>query len=193
MKGDSKMDKAKKYIDLLQQIWGLPKDVYTKMTNNSDLIEKEFDNYLWDDIKWAVQKYYTHKSDKTFPKICHIVAILEATGKRVAYEEPVEDIQKPTTNIRAIQDVFMVVCQKLYMDGIFYNEWFDKCEHLPYGNKIYIKDEKIMNKQWIWDDAVSTFIRNYPQEYNKFKQLSLVEKYVFAYKYGCFNVKDNYA
>lgn len=193
MKGGSKMNKAENYIKLINQMWDLPKKTYDKMKDNKELVEKELDNYLWDDIKWAIQKYYTHKSDKTFPKLCHIIAILEATGKRLETFDPLPDIVEPHTGIREIQYIYMQVCEKLYADGIFYNEYFDKIKHIPYGNKIYIEDGKIKNKQWLWDDAVDTMYRNFPQEYNKFKHLSRVEKYVFAYKYGCFNVKDNYA
>ena len=185
------MEKAETYINIINQMWELPKGTYDKMKKNQDLIEKELENYLSDDIKWAIQKYYTHKSDKTFPKLCHIIAILEATGKRVNSFDPLPDIQKPSTNILAIQDAYIQVCKQLHLQGVFYSEYFDKCENIPYGNKMYVENGRLKNKQWLWDDAVDTLIRNFPQEYNKFKKLSIIEKYAFAYKYGCFNVKDN--
>ena len=188
------LSKADKYIELVADMYNLSNDVKEKIGNNTDLIDKELENYTWEDIKWAVQKFYTHKNDKTYPKLCHVLAILDATGKKMTpiYEEPMPDIVEPNTNVREIQDIVKLVCELLYTEGIFWNEYFAKVKNLPFGNKTYIdnKTGRIMNKQWIWDDAVDRLIRNYPQEYNKFRYLSLIEKYVLAYKWGCYNAKD---
>lgn len=184
------MKKADNYIGLIADMYSLTDKVQDKLYANADLIEKEFENYNWEDIKWAIQKYYAYKNDKTYPKLCHILAILDSAGKKLIKEEPLPDIKKPATKINELKDVFEKVCLLLYSQGVFWNEYFAKVKDLPFGNKSYIDEKtgKIMNKQWIWDDSVATLQRNYPQEYNKFKYLTLIEKYALAYKWGCYNV-----
>ena len=185
------MTKAEKYINLISEMYSLSDKIVDKISNNADLIDKELEHYIWDDVKFAIEKYYTYKNDKTYPKLCHILAILNTSGKRIEPQDPIPDIQPPYTNIREIQDIFMKVCEILHVDGIFCDDYFGKVKNLRQGNKTFItKDGKIWNKKWIWDDAVDRLKRNFPQEWNKFRHLTTTEKYALAYKLGCYNAKD---
>lgn len=190
--GAKKMEKASKYIKLITEMYVLSDKIKEKLNNNQELIEKSLENYYWDDIKYAIEKYYTYKNDKTYPKLCHITAILNATGKEIKKEEPVPEIEPPRTNIRQIQDVFMEVCTKLHQDGIFWCEYLEKIKNIPFGNKNYINSKTgiMESKRWEWDKAISNLIMNFPQEYNKFKHLTTTEKYALAYKLGCYGIKQ---
>lgn len=186
------MEKAEKYIKLLTDMYTMSDKAKDQLRTNKDLLEKSLDCYLWEDIELAIKKYYTYKNDKTYPKLCHVLAILDAGGKRIENEEPVPDIPMPRTYIRDLQGIFMQVCEKLHTDGIFFSEYFGKVKKIPFGNKNYFdqKTNRILNKKWIWDDAVETMKMNFPQEYNKFHHMTVIEKYALAYKLGCFNVKN---
>lgn len=185
------MNKADKYINMLTEMYVLSDKVQEKLKNNKDLIEKHLENYTWDDIEFAIQRYYTFKNDKTYPKLCHIIAILKSTGKEIQKED-IPEIKKPTTNIRELKDVFDTVCLKLHQDGIFWCEYLQKVKKIPYGSKQYLdlKTRKLVNKQWAWDDAIATMQRNFPQEYNKFQYMTTIETYALAYKLGCYKAKE---
>lgn len=173
-------------------MYNVPDKAKEQMQINMDLIEKQLDSFLWEDIKMAIEKYYTYKNDKTYPKLCQILAILDASGKRRAQEEDLPDIPQPKTYIRDLQGVFMEICEKLHFDGVYYSEYFGKIKKIPFGNRNYIdpKTHKLLNKQWLWDNAVEIMKRNFPQEYNKFQRLSKIEQYALAYKLGCYNAKE---
>ena len=185
------MSKATQYIDLITEMYVISDKIKDKLNQNKDLIENTLENYLWDDIKHTIERYYTYKNDKTYPKLCHITAILNATGKEIRREEPVADIPEPHTSIRNIQSVFMEVCTKLHQEGILWCEYLEKIEKIPFGNKNYIdqKTGRMMSKRWIWDAAVDTMMANFPQEYHKYNHLTTTEKYALAYKLGCYGIK----
>lgn len=185
------MDKAEKYIKLIADMYSVSDKAKDRLQTNMDLLEKHLECYLWEDIKLAIEKYYTYKNDKTYPKLCQILAILDAGGKRIEAEEPLPDITAPYTSIRDLQGVFIKVCEKLHSDGIYFSEYFGKEKKIPFGNKNYVDKNtgKLLNKKWAWDDAVDVLKMNFPQEYNKFRRLTIIEKYAMAYKYGCLNIK----
>jgi hypothetical protein len=185
------MEKASKYVKLITEMYVLSDKVVEKLNNNLDLIEKTLKNYYWDDIKFAIEKYYTYKNDKTYPKLCHITAILNATGKEL-HEEPTPEIKPPHTNIRSLQKIFPEVCLKLHEDGIFWCEYLKKVKNIPFGSRQYLdlKTRKLINKQWAWDDAIATMQRNFPQEYNKFQNMTTIETYALAYKLGCYKAQE---
>lgn len=178
------MENVEKYIRLINNMFTIPKQRLEAMRVNSQLMAEELKYYSWEDIKWAVEMYYAKKNDKTYPKLSQITAILNANGKKGDIYTP-EAIKRPTTNLNAIKTVFEDVCRKLFEHGIVFNDYFDRVEKLKFGNKNIIKDGRIWNREWDWEDGVELAKRNFPQEFMKFKKLGKYEEYAIAYKLGC--------
>lgn len=178
------MTNAQKYINLITDMYNLNTKAVELLQNNHDLLEAELSHYLWDDIKLAIQNFFTYKNDKSYPKLCHIIAILDVKDKRFNNDD-IPDIKKPQTNIPDLQDTFNTVCLKLHIDGCYYCEYFDKIMHVPFGNKWIYNNNKLVNKLWAWQNAISTLKRKFPNVYNNFTDVTQTELYALAWKYGC--------
>lgn len=178
------MENVEKYINLIKSIYSIPAERISLMIKNQQLMAEELKYYTWNDIKWAVEIYYAKKNDKTYPKLSQITAILNANGKRGDIYTP-ESIKRPSTGINMIKLVFEDVCRKLFEQGIVYNDYFDRIEGLKFGNRSILKDGRIWNREWDWEDGVALAKQNYPQEFLKFKKLSKYEEFALAYKLGC--------
>lgn len=178
------MENVEKYIRLINNMFTIPKPRLESMRVNSQLMAEELKYYSWEDIKWAVEMYYAKKNDKTYPKLSQITAILNANGKKGDIYTP-EAIKRPTTNLKAIKLVYEDVCRKLFEQGIVYNDYFDIVERLKFGNKNVLKDGRIWNREYDWEDGVALAKQNFPQEFLKFKKLGKYEEYAIAYKLGC--------
>lgn len=178
------MENVEKYIRLINNMFTIPKQRLEAMRVNSQLMAEELKYYSWEDIKWAVEMYYAKKNDKTYPKLSQITAILNANGKKGDIYTP-EAIKRPTTNLKAIKLVYEDVCRKLFEQGIVYNDYFDIVERLKFGNKNVLKDGRIWNREYDWEDGVALAKQNFPQEFLKFKKLGKYEEYAIAYKLGC--------
>lgn len=178
------MENVEKYINLIKSIYSIPAERISLMIKNQQLMAEELKYYSWEDIKWAVEMYYAKKNDKTYPKLSQITAILNANGKKGDIYTP-EAIKRPTTNLNAIKLVYEDVCRKLFEQGIVYNDYFDIVERLKFGNKNVLKDGRIWNREWDWEDGVALAKQNFPQEFMKFKKLGKYEEYAIAYKLGC--------
>lgn len=114
------MSIANQYIGTLVDIWGLDDKAKDKLYSNTDKIDEAFDGYGWGDINHAISIYYTRKSDKTYPKIAQILAILEANNA-----ERIESIAdtlvtntQPKTKLFAIRDTFDRMIQVLTDAGV---------------------------------------------------------------------------
>lgn len=162
----------------------IPKPRLESMRVNSQLMAEELKYYSWEDIKWAVELYYAKKNDKTYPKLSQITAILNANGKK-GDVYTLEAIKRPTTRLNVIRLVFEEVCRKLFEQGIVYNDYFAIVEKLEFGNKNVLKDGRIWNREYDWEDGVALAKQNFPQEFMKFKKLGKYEEYAIAYKLGC--------
>lgn len=178
------MENVEKYIRLINNMFTIPKPRLEAMRVNSQLMAEELKYYTWEDIKWAVEMYYAKKNDKTYPKLSQITAILNANGKKGDIYTP-EAIKRPTTHLNAIKLVYEDVCRKLFEQGIVYNDYFDIVERLKFGNKNILKDGRIWNREYDWEDGVALAKQNFPQEFLKFKKLGKYEEYAIAYKLGC--------
>lgn len=178
------MENVEKYINLIKSIYSIPAERISLMIKNQQLMAEELKYYSWDDIKWAVEIYYAKKNDKTYPKLSQITAILNANGKKGDIYTP-EVIKRPTTNLNAIKLVYEDVCRKLFEQGIVFNDYFDRIEKLKFGNKSVLKNGRIWNREWDWEDGVELAKQNFPQEFLKFKKLGKYEEYAIAYKLGC--------
>lgn len=178
------MENVEKYINLIKSIYSIPAERISLMIKNQQLMAEELKYYSWEDIKWAVEMYYAKKNDKTYPKLSQITAILNANGKKGDIYTP-EAIKRPTTHLNAIKLVYEDVCRKLFEQGIVYNDYFDIVERLKFGNKNVLKDGRIWNREWDWEDGVALAKQNFPQEFMKFKKLGKYEEYAIAYKLGC--------
>lgn len=177
------MENVQKYIKLIKSMYSIPKDKLALMDTNAALMAEELKYYTWDDIKHAVEIYYAKKNDKTYPKLAQITAILNVNGKRRDLCQ-IEAKRPPQTNLRGIKDIYLDVLRILHEQGVRYVDYF---ADLPFGNKSIIRNGKIWNKEWDWEDGVLLAKQNYPQEFAKYGRyrLSKCEEFALAYKLGC--------
>ena len=118
------MTNAEKFIDLVGKLYNLNEKQILQMQNNIPEIDAEFSKYTWDDIKNKTNLFYARKNDKSRPRVCQILALLESDPKITPYEpepeyEP-EPVYKPipTTKIWSIQGTFDKLVDILTAGGV---------------------------------------------------------------------------
>lgn len=190
---------SQKYIEQVVQLFELNDVQKGDLLKQSTTIDQLFAEYCWEDVSSAISSFYTKKYDgKTPPKAAQIKAMLDTNPKAKRVEKPVDDeIPKPFTNIKIIQDCFYDICRIRFLSGIAYNDYFAKVEKLTFGNKMRLitktgdtgeKEYKLINLSWLWDDAVVEAKKRFPDVFEKFRYATEAEKSALAYKMGTLKI-----
>ena len=120
------MTNAENFIDLVGKLYNLPEKQILQMQNNVPEIDAEFDKYYWDDIKNKVNLFYARKNDKSRPRVCQILAMLEADpniNTKEPEEEPVVlQWHRPHTKLFSIANTFDKLITVLMESGVITNE-----------------------------------------------------------------------
>lgn len=190
------MDKAVAYINKISSIYNLDVKTKSALLEITDKINSTFEQWAWEDIEYAIDYYYTRKSDKNYPKSVHILAILNTNTHDKRKKMPVDAgkydrwYNQPSTNIKVISDAFLKVCRYAHERGVLNIPYFET-EGITHGNDTYLvfedeqkKNPKIRYVRWDWDDAVEAAKKRFPDTFGKFKYLNKAELYTFAYKLG---------
>ena len=191
------MDKAVMYINKISAMYSLDDKVKSALLEITDKINQTFEHWAWEDIEYAIDYYYTRKSDKNYPKSVHILAILNTNTHDKRKKMPVGAqndsgwYNHPTTKIKVISDAFESVCRYAHKSGVANIPYFDLVENIPFGNDKYIryvdeekKDGRMWSLRWDWDDAIEEAKRRFPDTFGKFRNLTKLELYTFTYKLG---------
>ena len=191
------MDKAVAYINKVSAMYNLDAKTKSSLLEVTDKINQTFEQWGWEDIEYAIDYYYTRKSDKNYPKSVHILAILNTNTHDKRKKMPVgarnDDwmYNQPSTKIKVISDAFLKVCRYAHERGVLNIPYFELVEKIPHGSDNYIrymqpdkKDPRIWFVRWDWDDAVEAAKQRFPDTFGKFNNLNKAELYTFAYKLG---------
>lgn len=191
------MDKAIAYINRISSLYGLDNKIKADLLDYKDKIEKELEEWSWEDIEYAIDFYYTKKSDKNYPRVVHIKAILNTNTHDKRQKLPVHArnddgrCNPPSTKIKMIADQFLKVCKYAHEVGVLNIPYFELVEKIPHGSDTYIRystpdktDPIIWRKRWDWDDAVEDAKKRFPDTFGMFRNLTKAEEYTFAYKLG---------
>lgn len=195
---------GKKYIRLLTELYNISEQAETKMLTNVEVYDSALKGYQWADVERQVSAYFAYKSDKSYPRIAQVVALLKAdkSVKQMEQEEVI-DIAEPSTNIVQIKPSFTAACRFLHEEGVLYVEYYDKVKHIPRKNGAVLKEIKrpdgrveyrIHPRKWDIDDAIKTARQVYPDIFAPFergKGLRYEEAFAFAVQLGVFNIKDS--
>ena len=195
------MDKAVAYINKISSMYNLGKDIQAQLLEHSDKINGVFEQYGWEDIEYAIDCYYTRKSDKNYPKTVHILAILNANThdkrKKTLLDTRNDDrwYNLPSTKIKIISDAFLKVCRYGHKIGVMNIPYFELKENIKCGNDSYLKkisetDTRMWKIRWDWDDAVEVARQRFPDTFEKFSNLTKPELYTFAYKLGMITIGE---
>lgn len=195
------MDKAIAYINKISLLYGLDNKIKSDLLEYQDKIEKEFEQWAWEDIEYAIDFYYTKKSDRNYPKVAHIKAILNTNThdkrKNLTAHTRNDDGWRnpPSTKIRVITDQFLKVCRCAHEIGVLHIPYFELVENVPYGSDTYIRyldenktEPRIWKTRWDWDDAVLAARERFPDTFGKFRDLKKAEEYTLAYKLGILKI-----
>ena len=189
------------YIEKILQLYSLTErqkgDLLKKASKADDL----FAEYSWVDVEKGINEFFKKKSTDVPPTPEQVYAFVSTSSKAKKTEKSdVEDIVKPYTNIKMIQDCYYDVCRLKYMYGIAYSDYFDKIEHLRFGNKMRIvvktaptgeKNYRLVNLSWLWEDALLEAKKRFPDVFEKFKYANENELYAIAYKMGVLKLDLN--
>ncbi len=121
------MNNAEKFIDLVGKLYNLPEKQIYQMQNNIPEIDAELGQYYWEDVRNKTQLFYARKNDKSRPRVCQILALLE-TDANVAKKEPDPEPVKtqgytlPTTKLWSITDTFNKLVKILVDAGAIPNQ-----------------------------------------------------------------------
>lgn len=197
------MDKAVAYINKISTLYNLDGKTQGGLLEYVDKINTAFEQWTWEDIEYAIDYYYTRKSDRNYPKVAHIQAILNTNthDKRQKLPPDARNTERwynpPSTNIKMISDAFLKVCRYAHGVGVLNMPYFDLVEKIPHGSDTYIRfmlpdrrDPRIWRVRWDWDDLVEQAEKRFPDTFGKFKDLTPAEKYTFAYKLGILKIKE---
>lgn len=120
------MTNAENFIDLVGKLYNLPEKQILQMQNNVPEIDAELGKYYWDDIKNKVNLFYARKNDKSRPRVCQILAMLEADPNINTKEEEPEPVvsqwHRPHTKLFTIADTFNKLVDVLMEGGVMPNE-----------------------------------------------------------------------
>lgn len=120
------MTNAEQFIDLVGKLYNLPEKQISQMQNNVPEIDAEFSKYYWDDIKNKIQLFYARKNDKSRPRVCQILAMLETDPTvNVRVEEKIEPTvtwERPHTKLWSINSTFEKLVNVLIDGGVIPNE-----------------------------------------------------------------------
>lgn len=92
------MTNAEKFIDLVGKLYNLPEKQIAQMQNNVPEIDAELGKYYWEDIERKTQLFYARKNDKSRPRVCQILALLE-TDSNIIKREPDPEPEQPTRKL----------------------------------------------------------------------------------------------
>lgn len=121
------MTNAEKFIDLVGKLYNLPEKQIAQMQNNVPEIDAELGKYYWEDIERKTQLFYARKNDKSRPRVCQILALLETDPRVVKREpdpepEPDTSYKLPTTHLWSITTTFNKLIRVLVDGGVIPNE-----------------------------------------------------------------------
>lgn len=187
-----------KYINMLEELYTIPEAKLTKLRENADKLSKALEPWSWPDIERQISCFYAYKSDKSYPKVAQIIALLRADkeSKAVNPEEFIGlELKEPTTNIQIIKAVYPRAVYWMHVNGVCQNEYLTKVKKIPYGNGSVLKehvlpggrrDYKLWFKRWDVEDAIVAAKKTDPDMFAQFPDLTKAEELAFAIKMGFF-------
>lgn len=187
-----------KYVEKIKQLWNPDQRVLDALRANKLYIEKKFAPYYWDDVELALEEFYARVDAHQYPRAEQIIARLN-TNKGVRKRETDTDgIPVPSTNIRAIQGVYLNVIRWAHREGLCYAPYCEQMEHIKQGNKAYIKtitladgttDTRLWNKNWDLEDFIKKKESENPGLFEPFTGLTKWEKTAFLVVKGMLKLK----
>jgi hypothetical protein len=154
---------AEKYIAEVCELYAISDKNAEKMRDGIEQIESALGCYYWDDVKHALQVFYTRHSDKSRPRLSQLLAVLESDRNVKKREPDVPDIpnpfRKPKTNLWSIKGDFDRMIQIFIDAGILPNE-----------------DGEYHNNRSIVDPDTDQVVLN-PMQWFKFKLIAAKESH----------------
>lgn len=185
------MTNAEQYIQLISQLYDVKKEDLQKINNNKQQLETDLKWFYWEDIKRKVQLYYTKKDSKNRPNVQQIVAMLESDTKVKQIEPELEELPihrpLPTTNLWAIKQTFDKLVRILVDAGVISET--DGTYHNTKGLIDPVTDLPILNpQQWLkW--KVADAVKERPDLFSKYENLSLLEALSIAIQNNLIKIK----
>jgi hypothetical protein len=153
---------AEKYIAEVCELYAISDKNAEKMRDGVEQIESALGCYYWEDVKHALQLFYTRHSDKSRPRLAQLLAVLESDRNVKKREPDVPDIpnqfKKPETNLWSIKDDFDRMIQIFVDAGI-----------------VPIEDGEYKNSRSIIDPATDQVVLN-PMQWFRFKLIAAKEE-----------------
>lgn len=188
------MTNAQQFIDLVGKLYNLSEKQIQQMENNTPEIDAELKKYYWDDIKNKTNLFYARKNDKSRPRVCQILAMLESDPSVVVREEEIKVEPKvynrPSTKLWSITNTFDKLVQVLIDGGVIADE------NGEYHNTRSIIDPKtneiiLQPMQWL-KGQLAIAMRERPECFLDFQFASPMEQIAIAIQNNLisFKVRD---
>lgn len=178
---------GQQYIDLIAEIYGLEESDVADMKANENRYTDALNAYYWEDVKSAINHFFTRKSDKTAPRMAQILAILETweNEKRIDRTEPIPEqatpYSLPKTKIWAIATTFEKMISIMVKCGILEPERkIDPQQSTDFSLIDPQTELPVLNpRQWLlWQ--VNDAIKARPEIFAPYSHLSFWESLAFC-------------
>lgn len=174
-----------KPADLIIRKYVLTGTSRVRVTKNSQLYDKIFERYSDKEQEQIIQDYMEFKSNKVYPSIPDLKKFI-ATHYSTNYKtQKTNRSKKPFSMFidRVEQEEFNGICRKAHIDGIIYIPYCQE-QGLKFGNRNILRDGKLWDKYYDWDDAIDRAKKMNPSFFEKYPHANYLEQATIAWMSG---------
>lgn len=169
-------------VNLIMSEYRLTGISRVKIKSQAKLYADLFLTYSDDEIKAVINDYMVYKTNKVYPSVSNLKTFMNKFYN-TEYKEP----QTPSNERRPKScfknqeenETFLQVLEEAHSKGLCFVPYF-KAQGIPFGSKHTIKDGKLYNQIWDWEDAIENAKKYYPDHFYEYPTANFWEQATIA-------------
>lgn len=152
-----------------------------KVSKNSQLYDRIFQRYNTKEIEQIIEDYMTYKSNKVFPSVTDLKKFIAMQYNTDYKPETSSKAHKPTCVFSGgdEKDTFQKICQKAHAEGVCFIPYYHE-QGVEFGNRNIIKNGKLYNRGYDWDDAIDNARKRNPSYFHQYPTANYLEQATIA-------------
>ena len=170
-----------KPVDLIIKKYVLTGISKIKVMKSAQLYNHIFEGYSEEETEQIIKDYMTYKSNKVYPSITDLKKFISAQYNVNYQEDTTYKNFKPHcvfSNINEKEE-FQKICQKAHADGVYFIQFYND-QGIKFGNRNIVKDGKLYNRGYDWDDAVERARKRNPSYFHQYPTANYLEQATIA-------------